>query len=374
MSEKLLRGLALPLFCLALAGAFWRAPRPASPAFVTPPAAQASTLPPLLNGDMLPKVARASFQVSLAELPDGRIAAAWLAGDPDKPAEFAIWLSRLDKSGWSAPQVIANQGSTAGGTFAHVRGIGDPLIYAEGSWLHLWYSSYTLGGEAGSSLNITTSTDGGANWSKPRKLQTSPLSNLSTRTYGAPLPLADGGLALPLSHDFIARHGEWLRLSADGHVLEKSRMPQATASLQPAAVVLGERSALAVLRDASPKAGKVRMVTTEDGGASWSAGVALPIDNPNSPVALLRLKSGRLLLAGNPPPGREALHFWISTDQGQTWQASRSVEAAADGAADFSNPALLLGRDGRIHLAYTWRGQGIKHVAFSEAWLDGGQP
>ncbi len=374
MAEKLLRWLALPLFGLALAGAFWRAPAPASPAFVTPPPAQASTLPPVLSGEMLPKIARSSFQVSLTELPDGRIAAAWLAGDPDEPAEFAIWLSRLDPAGWSTPQVIANRGSTAGGTFAHVRGIGDPLIYAEGSWLHLWYSSYTLGGEAGSSLNITTSTDGGANWSKPRKLQTTPLANLSTRTYGAPLPLADGGIGLPLSHDFIARHGEWLRLSADGRILEKSRMPQTAASLQPAVAALGERSALAVLRDASPTAGKVRVATTEDGGATWSTGTALPIDNPNSPVALLRLKSGRLLLAGNPPPGREALRLWISADQGQSWQASRGIEAAADGAADFSNPALLLGRDGRIHLAYTWRGQGIRHVAFSEAWLDGGTP
>lgn len=36
--------------------------------------------------------------------------------------------------------------------------------------------------------------------------------------------------------------------------------------------------------------------------------------------------------------------------------------------------ALLLGRDGRIHLAYTWRRQGIKYATFSEAWLDGAAP
>lgn len=367
----MLRWLAGALFLGALGAAAWRMPQPAALTFAPPPEARQQQLPTLFLAQNLPSTAETPRHASLTELPGGRLAAAWLAGDDDNAG---IWFSTFGRDGWRAARRIASRESTAGGTFAWSSRTARPLLHAEGSWLHLWYSSYTLGGEAGSSLNVTTSTDGGANWSKPRKLQTSPLANLSTRTYGVPLPLADGGIALPLSHDFIARHGEWLRLSADGRVVEKSRMPQETASLQPSAVAIGERSALAVLRDASPTAGKVRVATTEDGGISWSADAPLPIDNPNSPLALLRLKSGRLLLAGNPPPGREALRLWISADQGKTWQASRSIEAAADGAADFSNPALLLGRDGRIHLAYSWRRQGIKHVAFSEAWLDGGTP
>jgi predicted neuraminidase len=114
----------------------------------------------------------------------------------------------------------------------------------------------------------------------------------------------------------------------------------------------------------------VQVSTTADGGQHWQAGAALPLPNPNSSVALLRLRSGRLLLAGNPPNGREALLLWISADQGQTWQPTRSIETAPDGGAEFSYPALLLGRDGRIHVAYTWRRQGIKVASFSEAWLD----
>ena len=131
---------------------------------------------------------------------------------------------------------------------------------------------------------------------------------------------------------------------------------------------------MAALRDAGPAPGSVRVSSTNDGGRSWQPGEALAVANPNSPVALLRLKSGRLLLAGNPAGGRQAIELWLSADQGKTWQASRTVESAPDGGADYSNPALLLGRDGRIHLAYDWRRQGIKYVAFSEAWLDGGQP
>ena len=128
------------------------------------------------------------------------------------------------------------------------------------------------------------------------------------------------------------------------------------------------------MRDAGPGPGRVRLSETQDAGANWQAGDALNIPNPNSSVALLRLRSGRLLLAGNPPDSREALLLWISADQGKSWQATRTIETAPDGGAEFSYPALLLGRDGLIHLAYTWRRQGIKYATFSEAWLDGAQP
>jgi len=129
-----------------------------------------------------------------------------------------------------------------------------------------------------------------------------------------------------------------------------------------------------LLRDAGPGPGKVQLASTQNAGQSWQAGAALPVPNPNSSVALLRLRSGRLLLAGNPQNGREAILLWISADEGKTWEASRTVETAPDGGAEFSYPALLLDRDGLIHLAYTWRRQNIKHAAFSEAWLDEAQP
>ena len=47
------RPLLLLLFIGALAGAFWRAPSPAEPAFAPPPAATPSTLPALFVNEML---------------------------------------------------------------------------------------------------------------------------------------------------------------------------------------------------------------------------------------------------------------------------------------------------------------------------------
>ena len=374
LPEKWPRWLAAPLFAAALAAAFWRAPVPPAPAFVAPPPAAASTLPALFSASLLAKTAESAHAASLTQLADGRIAAAWFAGSREGAADVAIWYSTLGQDGWSRAMPIANRESTAGGTFAHVRKVGNPVLYAEGNWLHLWYVTVGIGGWAGSAIAHSQSTDGGKSWSKPTKLQTSPFLNISTLVRMPPLPLADGGLGLPVYHEFLAKHGEWLRLSATGQIVDKVRMAHERKTLQPAVVALDAQRAFAVLRDAGPGKGNVQVASTANGGLSWQAGAALPMANPNSSVALLRLKSGRLLLAGNPAQGREALLLWLSADEGRTWQPSRSVETAADGAAEFSYPALLLGRDGRIHLAYTWRRQSIKYATFSEAWLDGGQP
>lgn len=374
LPTSLPRWLPPVLFIAALGAAFWRIPTPAAPAFVPPPAATGSTLPATFSARMLPKVAESAHAATLAQLPDGRIAAAWFAGSREGADDVAIWFSILGKEGWNQPAPIANRESTAGGTFAHVRKLGNPVLHVEGSWLHLWYVSVGIGGWAGSSINHSVSTDAGKSWFKPTKLQTSPFANISTLVRSPPLPLADGGLGLPVYHEFIAKHGEWLRLSPTGQILDKVRMTHAVRTLQPAVVALDEQRAIGLLRDAGPWPGRVQVSASQNGGLSWEAGEALPIPNPNSSVALLRLKSGRLLLAGNPPNGREALLLWISADEGKTWQPTRTIESAADGGAEFSYPSLLLGRDGRIHVAYTWRRQGIKHAEFSEAWLDGGQP
>lgn len=374
LPDKLPRWLPPALFVIALAAAFWRAPAPAAPAFVPPPPATASTLPAEFSAGLLPKAAESAHAASLAELPDGRIAAAWFAGSREGAADVAIWFSILGRDGWNKPAPIANRESTAGGVFAHIRKVGNPVLHVEGSWLHLWYVSVGIGGWAGSSISHSVSTDAGKSWTKPTRLQTSPFLNISTLVRNPPVPLADGGIGLPVYHEFIAKHGEWLRLSPNGQILDKVRMAHPVRTLQPAVAVLDAQRAFTVLRDAGPGPGRVQSASSADAGLSWQAGAALPMANPNSAVALLRLRSGRLLLAGNPPNGREALLLWISADEGKTWQASRTVETAADGGAEFSYPALLLGRDGRIHLAYTWRRQGIKHASFSEAWLDGGQP
>ena len=79
---------------------------------------------------------------------------------------------------------------------------------------------------------------------------------------------------------------------------------------------------------------------------------------------------GRLLLAYNPQTAnRNKLALALSRDAGASWSAPRLVEDATGG-EEFSYPALLQGRDGTIHLAYTWQRKAIKHVSFAPSWLE----
>ncbi len=361
-------------FAAALAGAAWRAPQPAAPAFLPLPPALGPTEAAMFHAELLPQTAPAAHAATLARLPNEQLAAAWFAGSREGAADVAIWFSTLSSKGWSPPDPIATRESTAGDTLAYVRKLGNPLLYSDGQHLHLWYVSAAMGGWAASSINHSRSGDNGQSWSAAEKLTTSPFFNISTLVRSPPLPLADGGLALPVYHEFIAKHGEWLRLGANGKVVDKVRMSQPVPALQPASIPLGGQQSLALLRDAGPGPGQVRVSRSDDGGQHWQAEPALPIANPNSSLALVRLASGRLLLAANPGEGRSTLNLWLSEDQGRSWRASRTIESAPDGGAEFSYPALLVTPEGRIHLAYTWRRQGIKHATFNEAWLDGEKP
>jgi predicted neuraminidase len=368
------RWLPLAAFSLALAAAVWRAPAADLPAFAPPEVVRQVTGPALFQESLLPKTSLLAATPTLTQLPDGRLAAAWYGGNEMAASDGGIWFALHGKAGWSDPVLVANRESTAGGTLSHVRSVGAPLLYAEGGWLHLWYGfTGPLGGWSGS-LAHAISTDGGKRWSVPVRLQTSPLGPLHTQARNPPVVMADGGLGLPVHHDVFYPHGAWLRFSATGQLIDKARMTQSTAARQPAVLASDAGNALALLSDAGPAPGRVRVARTDNGGRYWQAEEALPLPNSDSALALLRLPSGRLLLAGNSAAGVSVLALWLSDATGKQWQLVQTLENAADAAASFSDPALLLGRDGTVHLLYAWRQQAIKHVRFNEAWLTGGQP
>lgn len=373
-SQKLLLRATAVLFAAGLAAAFLRQPVTEPPAFVPPPAPTAQARQAAeISLATLPIAAPVAGPSTLARLADGRIAAAWLAGPGNDESAAGIWLSILGTSGWSQPLRAASRESTAAGTFAHMNGLGRPILLAEGNWLHLWYESLPLDDWAGAAIVHSRSTDAGKTWSKAERLQTSPLGALGNGLSGPPLMLADGGLGLPLAQRFPRQGSEWLRLSATGRIVNKIRLAHPAPTQQAAIVALDEQRALAIFCD--KRAGDHRAaLSTANGGQTWGAAGELALPNPDAPLALLRLSSGHLLLTGNPQAGKEALQLWLSADEGKTWTMKRTVETASDGAADFSAPALLQGRDGRIHLTYTWRQQAIRHAVFGAAWLEEGAP
>ena len=364
--------LAVVFFFAALVFALIRAPEVKPTAFAASAFGPQSTLPSEFALELLPPVASSAHASSLTALADGRLAAAWYAGTREGATDVRIWLSTRDANGWSAPRAIVTRDGVSAETGAGIRKLGNPVIWSAGASLHLWYVGVSIGGWSGSSIHHAVSADEGRSWSKSEKLVTSPFFNVGTLVRAQPLAMMDGGIGLPVYHELFARRAEWLRMDRSGRILGKARM-NSSAGLQPSVAAIDADRGIAVLRSADRQNGRVMLSLTDDGGASWRQSAPLPLTNRNSAVALLRLASGRLLLACNPDRGRNLLQLFIS-DDGRTWLPARTVASDPDPAMEYSYPALLQTRDGRIHLTFTFRRQTIAHAVFTEAALTESRP
>ena len=107
------------------------------------------------------------------------------------------------------------------------------------------------------------------------------------------------------------------------------------------------------------KQGKVTECWTEDGGKTFSPMRPTTLNNPNSGIDAVMLEDGRALLVYNDTPrGRSPLNVAVSRD-GKVWTNLLTLESEP---GEYSYPAIIQGRDGKVHVTYTWKRQRIKHV------------
>ena len=63
----------------------------------------------------------------------------------------------------------------------------------------------------------------------------------------------------------------------------------------------------------------------------------------------------------------------ISDDEGKTWKRTRHLETEeSESDSAFHYPAIIQGRDGLLHVVYSYHvsgGKSMKHAAFNEAWV-----
>ncbi|OFZ69048.1 MAG: hypothetical protein A2V79_00070 [Betaproteobacteria bacterium RBG_16_56_24] len=353
---------------------------------------------------------------SLAELGDGRIRAFWFAGSREGAQDVEIRSAVFDpaRNLWGTELSVANRAGTQQPLLRYVKKLGNPVaLRASDGKLWLFYVTVSLGGWAGSSITAITSEDDGETWSPARRLITSPFLNISTLVKGTPFLYGDGTMGLPVYHEFIGKFGELLRISSGGEVMDKQRLSFGKTTLQPVVLIKNPQQALALMRysGASPK--RVIATTTEDAGQHWIAPVKTALANPDAAISGVALPGGRILMAlNNAEAGRDDLSLVASADDGATWKTVHQLEdqhglspepadyakTAADlarasdgGIADatgyarsaqrnkcdaqgcgfeFSYPYLIRARNGDFHLVYTWNRSFIKHVRFSQAWLD----
>ncbi len=370
-------GLTLALLAFAGLRDGWRVSPVLATKFVVRPftPAQTNEAPEFHEQFIDPRFIHPSAHVSsICELPGGRLAAVWYAGSREGARDVGIYIATRDagvSNVWSTPVSVGTHEAAGDETFRYVKKIGNAILFAgTNDQLHLLYVTTGFGGWSCSSLNLKTSTDSGATWSRTRKLGLSPFFNISELVKNAPTPLADGGFVVPIYHEVLGKFSEllWLRPSADGFEATKTRVVGGRTAFQPALVALNETNALMLNRTAG-SVRKIHATRTSDSGHTWSALETIDLPNSNSGLDAIRLTDGRLLLAFNDTDSdRDNLRVAISADGGVTWK--RAATLVAEAKEEFSYPTVLQTSDGLIHVTYTWKRKGIKQATFNVAWLE----
>lgn len=309
----------------------------------------------------MPPGAAAAHASSLLPMPPGHAAALtvfWFSGERESGPLVQIVASQFDRATqqWSAPRTVVNRQVMGAQLGQGLRRLGNPVAWMDGDGkINLFVVATGWGGWAASRiLHVRQSSSGNTlaelAFAPVRVLPLSWLWNTSFLVRNAPLPLADGGMVLPLHFELGIKYPSAVRFDAHGAFKGMVRLSQRPYLLQPTLVMQSPAEWLALMRDERPN-GKIGVARTTDGGRHWSDLPDLTLDNPDSAVAGLGVAPGRMLLAHNSSPGsRGTLDLSYSQD-GRNWTVLNTLER---GTADdeFSYPAMAWA-DGYWWISYT---------------------
>ena len=301
---------------------------------------------------------------SLSETPNGDLLCLWYGGSYESAEDQVLFLARLKKGDrfWSIPEVVVRDPDMPPGNAIIFK---DPSNRLWMLWGRMEGSRPTRRGSGWSHCRLMTriSTDDGHTWSEEREW----ADTFGWLPRNPPITLANGQLVLPMSIHTKQESGSIVvRLNPDGTTWSRlGCMPRGGQMT----VIQRNNGDLFALGRSHPY---ILASESKDGGVTWSTPVQTSLKCPDSANCMIRLNSGRLLLAHNDCDGedRAILALEQSDDEGRTWKNQKILEFEPNRAAgEYSYPCLIQTSDGMIHITYTCRRYSIKHAAFDEGWL-----
>ncbi len=303
---------------------------------------------------------------------DDKLVAAWFGGTNEGHNDVGIWVSVHNGEQWAPPKLVVDGSEGETRDYA----CWNPVFYQQDEGpLFLFY-------KVGPSPALwwgmlITSDDAGKTWSKPRKLGESPAlfaanRNLLGPVKNKPIMLSTGVLLCPSSTENDGWRVHFETTQDDGATWQVTGPIDQESSfnaIQP--TILQHKSGRLQCLCRSQE-GVIVETWSEDGGETWSPLAATALPNPNSGIDGVTLANGQQLLVynhttreGTFPRGRNMLNIAISTD-GKNWKPAMTLERDR---GEFSYPSAIQAADGKVHVVYTWKRVGIKHVVIDPARL-----
>ena len=366
----ILKSFAWATLLFGLAAALWKIqqhPHWAEPPFVPPVVVLNPELQqPMIKQEFVSDLKHAKVHsASITRLPNDNLMAAWFAGSVEGGKNVKIYIARYRENQWGNALAIVKRPELADSLNRVIKRLGNPLIYMDmRGKLWCFFVTTSIGGWSTSSINLMHSNDRGKSWSQPHRLITSPFLNMSTLLRNAPLELEDGGLIVPVYHEFLSRYPELLRVSASGAVVDKKRI--ATFGIQPVLTRAGDGNWYTFVRS---RTGAVEAFVSTDGTSSWAPAPATGLPNPDSSVLVAQIESQLWMSVGNNNSrDRTDLTLAFTRTLPANWSGQYQLEY--EPVERFSYPSIVQSQDGVWHLVYSWKEINIKHVSFNQAWLN----
>ena len=326
-----------------------------------------------ISGDLTKEV----HSATAVELNNGDIRVFWYGGKREGSKDTSIYSRVLhrDDNTWSDIEEIITRQMVTRDTHRYIRKLGNPVALVKDNKLWLFFVSVSVGGWAGSSINLSVSADNGTTWGPVRRLISSPFLNISTLVRNAPLLAENGDVMLPAYHEFLGKFAELLQLDSSGHVTNKFRISHGREAIQPALLPLDAGHAISFMRNTSAgQPGKIWFSRSLDSLANWTPLAALTLPNPDAAVSAVQLNTADelLLVFNNHPSERDDITMAYRADNDAAWQLLTEFEKISGPGKmhnPFSYPFLLQTHDGNFHLFYTWKRKYIKHIFFNRPAL-----
>jgi predicted neuraminidase len=286
---------------------------------------------------------------TIAESPGGLVAA-WFGGTGERNPDVGIWLSRHEGGKWTPPVEVANGVESATMRYP----CWNPVLFQPRAGPLLLF--YKVGRTPGSWWGmLMTSADRGRTWSKPRRLPDGILGPIKDK----PVQLGSGDILCPSSTENKGRRVHFERTSDLGQTWQATEPVndgREIGAIQPTILLHRDGRLQALVRTGQ---GRVGQVWSEDQGRTWGKMTLTSLPNPNSGIDAVTLTDGRHLLVYNHTArGRSPLNVAVSTN-GTDWQAALVLENTP---GEYSYPAVIQTRDGKVHITYTWKRQRVRHA------------
>ncbi len=301
---------------------------------------------------------------TVVSTPSGLIAA-WFGGTHEKHEDVEIWVSRRLHGEWTSPVSVAN--GILNDTL-RVPSWNPVLFQLPSGELQLYYK---LAAEIVDWWGmVITSSDDGETWSEPRRLPDGILGPIKNK----PVLLSDGTTILSPSsteHDGWIAHIERSTDSGQSWEFIGPLNSKDLELIQPSVLIYGNGDLQLLCRSRNDF---VFSSWSYDDGLTWTQFEATSLPNPNSGTDAVSLSNGLQLLVYNHTKvtegkwggPRSPLNIALSKD-GKQWKAAHVLESEE---GEFSYPSVVEGRDGKVHVVYTWNRERIKYVCLDINQLD----